>query len=197
MYQDNEPGISGQAGMDSKYTIAITHQRKTTGGLVLFRKDTYVFNEAGVFTLIMTESNETSHKPVPVYDPIDTLSRKHKFTGDYVQDKRNFITVRDGKDNSRLLFFVHFEKDEGSCKGELKGEAKFISANVARYRANGDPCTVDFTFGVTGVTMKEVEGCGNHRDIKCFFEGYYSKRKEPKTKPPHKPAPGNQKKKNP
>ncbi|MHA4807673.1 hypothetical protein ACX0G9_06190 [Flavitalea flava] len=193
IYLDNEAGISGQAGMDSKYTISITHQRKTTGGQVYFRKDTYVFNEAGVFTLIMTESNEASNKPVPVYNPIDTLPRKHKFTGDYMQDKRNFITVRDGKDNSRLLVFVHFEKDESSCKGELKGEAKLISANVARYRANGDPCTVDFSFGTTGVTMKELEGCGNHRDIKCFFEGYYGKRKELKTKPAHKPGPGKSK----
>jgi hypothetical protein len=30
--------------------------------------------------------------------------------------------------------------------------------------------------------MKEVEGCGNHRDIKCFFEGTYPRKKEkPKT----------------
>jgi hypothetical protein len=30
--------------------------------------------------------------------------------------------------------------------------------------------------------MKELGGCGNHRDIKCFFEGVYSKRKEIKAK---------------
>jgi hypothetical protein len=31
--------------------------------------------------------------------------------------------------------------------------------------------------------MKEIGGCGVHRDIKCFFEGYYSHRpdKKPKT----------------
>jgi hypothetical protein len=30
--------------------------------------------------------------------------------------------------------------------------------------------------------MKELEGCGNHRDIKCFFEGVYIKQKELKKK---------------
>jgi len=31
--------------------------------------------------------------------------------------------------------------------------------------------------------MKETGGCGVHRDIKCFFEGYFDRRpdKKPKT----------------
>jgi hypothetical protein len=110
------------------------------------------------------------------------LPHKHKFTGDYIQNKRNIISFRDGKDPSRILFFVHFEKDEGSCKGELKGEAKFISASTARFRSSGDPCTVDFAFGSSGVTMKELDGCGNHRDIKCFFEGYFERHSPAKAK---------------
>jgi hypothetical protein len=136
--------------------------------------------------LIRTESNEGSTKPAPVYDPIDTLPHKHKFAGDYSQDKRNFISIRDGRDPSRFIFFVHFEKDDGGCKGELKGEAKFVSPILARYKANGDPCTIEFTFSASGVVMKELDGCGSHRDIKCFFEGYYPKRKEARTKPAKK-----------
>jgi hypothetical protein len=31
--------------------------------------------------------------------------------------------------------------------------------------------------------MKELEGCGNHRDIKCFFEGSFARQKEIKKKP--------------
>jgi len=30
--------------------------------------------------------------------------------------------------------------------------------------------------------MKEEGGCGVHRDIKCFFEGYFARRPEKKTK---------------
>jgi len=186
LYSDNEPGISGNALMDAKYTLTLTHQRKASDGQALYKRDAYIYNEDGGFRLILTESNESKTKTPPIYNPIDTLSHKHKFTGDYAQDKRNIISVRDGKDPSRILFFVHFEKDEGACKGELKGEARFISETRARFRSSGDPCTVDFTFSSSGVSMKEVEGCGNHRDIKCFFEGYFERHKEPKPKPAKK-----------
>jgi hypothetical protein len=182
LYSDNESGVSGIASMDAKYTLTLTHQRRTSGGEIYFKKDAYIFNEDNGFMLILTESNEAKNRVSPIYNPIDTMPRKHKFTGDYLQDKRNFISVRDGRDPSRVLFFVHFEKDDGACKGELKGEAKFISPSTARFRGNGDPCTVDFTFGTSGVTMKELEGCGNHRDIKCFFEGYFERHIAAKTK---------------
>ncbi|HWK06023.1 MAG TPA: hypothetical protein VNS58_20425 [Puia sp.] len=188
IYSDNESGISAQVTMDAKYTLTLVHQRKGPDGQLFYKKDAYVYNEDAGFLLILTESNEAKTKTPPIYNPIDTFSRKHKFTGDYLQDKRNIIAVRDGKDPSRIFFFVHFEKDDGACKGELKGEAKFISASTARYRSNGDPCTVDFIFNSSGVTMKELEGCGNHRDIKCFFEGYYEKRTPPKSKPSKKKA---------
>jgi hypothetical protein len=185
---DNDPLTSDFAVMDTKYTLSIIHQRRTEDGQLLYKKDAFVYNDAGLFTLILTESNQGSPKGVSIINPIDTLSRKHKFTGDYLQDKRNFISVRDGKDPSRFVFFVHFEKDEGECKGELKGVAKFVTANMARYNGNnGDPCAIEFTFGDAGLSMKELEGCGNHRDIKCFFEGYFDKRKEQKPKLSPKP----------
>jgi hypothetical protein len=183
LYSDNEPGASGIAAMDAKYTLTLTHQRRASDGQVYFKKDAYIFNEDNGFMLILTESNEAKNRIPPIYNPIDTFPHKHKFTGDYMQDKRNIISIRDGKDASHILFFVHFEKDEGTCKGELKGEAKFISANTARFRSSGDPCTVDLTFNPSGVSMKELEGCGNHRDIKCFFEGYFERRTAPKSRP--------------
>jgi hypothetical protein len=186
LYSDNEPGYSGLATMDAKYTLTVSHQRRGPDGQVLYKKDAYVFNDAGTFTLIMTESNEAATKTPPIYNPIDTVSHKHKFTGDYAQDKRNIVAIRDGKDQSRILFFVHFEKDDGDCKGELKGVAKFISPTIARYTSNGDPCTIDFSFTSASVSMKEIQGCGKHRDIKCFFEGEYARRKETRVKPPKK-----------
>ncbi len=186
LISDNDPLTSDFASMDAKYTLSITRQRKAPDGQVYYKKNAFVYNDEGVFTLILTESNEGSPKGISLINPIDTLPHKHKFTGDYAQDKRNFISIRDGKDPSRILFFVHFEKEEGECRGELKGTARFVTANMARYTANGDPCTVEFTFSSTGVSMKELEGCGNHRDIKCFFEGYYGKRKESRPRPAKK-----------
>jgi hypothetical protein len=167
--------------MDAKYTLTILRQRKSEGQM-LYRKEAYVFNSAGLFTLILTESNEAKPPTSMVYNPIDTLPHKHKFSGDYVQDKRNFVSVRDARDNSRFMFFIHFEKEEGTCKGELKGEGKMVSSTTGHYRSNADPCLVEFSFTSSSVRIKELEGCGNHRDIKCNFEGAFAKKKEIKPK---------------
>ncbi len=169
--------------IDNKYTISVSRLRRDPEGRNLFIRTVYVYNEEGVFTLIMRESNEVKAKVAQIYNPIDTLGHKHKYAGDYIQDKRNFISFRDGKNNSVLRFFVHFEKDNGNCKGELKGDARFVSSTVARYFANGDPCSLEFSFNEKSVHLKELEGCGNHRDIKCYFDGVYNKHKEVNPKP--------------
>ncbi|HEX4852013.1 MAG TPA: hypothetical protein VFV08_14460, partial [Puia sp.] len=128
---DGDPSVNWNSSMDAKYTITTNRQRKTKDGLLIYKKWVYVFNDAGVFTLILTESNEAKPKSLQVYNPIDTLPRKHKYSGDYVTDKLNFISVRDGKNSSYMNFFVHFEKDDGECKGELKGEARFLNTYTA------------------------------------------------------------------
>ncbi|HEY4336764.1 MAG TPA: hypothetical protein VGM89_12725 [Puia sp.] len=184
LYSDNETGVMGQATMDAKYTLTIQHQRKAADGQVYYHRDAYIFNGDAGLMLILTESNESKTRVVPIYNPIDTLARKHKFSGDYAQDKRNIVAIRDGRDASRFQFFVHFEKDDGTCKGELKGEAKFIGPGVARYKAYSDPCAIEFTFIPEGLSLKELGGCGVHRDIKCFFEGYFERRKSV-AKPDH------------
>jgi hypothetical protein len=175
---EEESNLQWSASMDQKYTISVSRQRRDAEGRSLFKKSVYVFNEAGAFTLIMMESNEEKPKNAQIINPIDTVSRHHKFTGDYLQDKRNFISFRDARNPAALLFFVHFEKDDGACKGELKGEAKMVSPVAARFTANGDPCSILFTFAGNTVAMKELEGCGSHRDIKCYFNGTYEKQKE-------------------
>ncbi|WP_431215639.1 hypothetical protein ACQ86N_13785 [Puia sp. P3] len=172
--------------MDNKYTLTVSHQRKVNGEL-LYKRDAYIFSEESGFVLILTESNDSKPKIPPIFNPIDTLPRRHKFSGDYAQNKRNIVAIRDGRDATRILFFVHFEKDDATCNGELKGEAKFVSPGVARYKSYSDPCAIEFSFGVTGVTLKELGGCGVHRDIKCFFEGFFERRKG-ETRPPAKPA---------
>ncbi|HEV3411387.1 MAG TPA: hypothetical protein VG101_02870 [Puia sp.] len=188
LYSESSPGVWGAVGMDGKYTLSLTHYRKAADGEVYHTTDDYIYNEAGSFDLILTESNENKNRVLPLYNPIDTLPRKHRFSGDYAQDKRNIVSIRDSREAGRFHFFVHFEKDNGECKGELKGEAKFVSPGVARYRAYSDPCAVEFTFDGGGVSMKELGGCGVHRDIKCFFEGYFQRRRDTHPKPAAKRA---------
>lgn len=177
---DADPQTQQTAGMDSRYTITMNRQRRQTDGSSIYRKDAYVYNSAGVYTLIVTESNEDVAATSDVVNPLDTFSRKHKYSGDYLKDKRNMIAVRDGRNGQTMRFFVHFEKDKGACRGELRGEATYTQPNIAIFRESGDPCVLQFSFTANSVSMKELEGCGNYRDIKCFFEGSFPRKKEPK-----------------
>jgi len=179
---DGDPQTSQTAGMDARYTISVNKQRKKENGELGYKRDAYVYNNAGSFTLIMTESNESPVTAGEVINPVDTLPRKNKYSADYVKDRRNFISVRDGYKASVMRFFVHFERDKGTCKGELRGEASFVKPNVAIFRESGDPCVLEFTFSTSSVSMKELQGCGNYRDIRCFFEGSYPRKKEVKPK---------------
>jgi hypothetical protein len=77
---------------------------------------------------------------------------------------------------------VHFEREKDNCKGELKGVVHMADAKTARYKEAGNPCTLEFNFNANNVQMKEIEGCGSFRDIKCFFEGTFPKKKEVKSK---------------
>jgi len=165
--------------IDNKYAVSISQLHRDAEGKTYFVRAVYIYNPEGVFTLIMMESNQGKPRTTQVYNPIDTLSKKHKFTGDYIQDKRNFISFRDGKNNSVLRFFVHFEK-KNNCSGEMKGEANFTSATSAMYRSSGDPCTLQFSFTSSSVSMKEIQGCGSHRGLDCIFEGTYPKKKQVK-----------------
>ena len=167
--------------LDRKFQINTYRERKSKSGDVTFKRNVYIYNSASnEFTLILTEPNEDIMEDV--INPIDTLPQKNKYTGDYLTNKKNFISFRDGKNPSEILFFTHFEKNKGECVGELKGTARFVSSKMARYKEIGNPCTLEFTFTSSSVAMKEVEGCGSYRNIQCFFEGTYPKKKKKNTK---------------
>jgi hypothetical protein len=176
-------GTSAYGVLDPKFQITTYRETKKRADDVVYKRNVYFYDRnSDQFTLIMTEPNEDIIQDV--INPIDTLSAKHKYAGDYVLNKRNFISIRDGKNASEIQFFVHFEKMNGECNGELKGEARLISNTVAQYAPGGNPCVLEFTFSGSKVTMKEKGGCGTYRDIKCFFEGsYYKKKKPTKIKP--------------
>lgn len=162
--------------LDKKFQITTYRERKKSNGDITFKRNVYIYNSASnEFTLILTEPNDELIEDV--LNPIDTLSQRNRYTGDYPINKKNFISFRDGRNATEILFFVHFEKDKGECVGELKGTARFVSPKKAVYKEAGNPCSLEFTFTTSSVVMKEIEGCGSYRDIKCFFEGTYPKKR--------------------
>ncbi len=185
LVQLNGPAAAGEqqiANMDSRYTLTLLRQRSGDGQLI-YNKKVYVYNPEGLFTLILTESNDHRSKPPPLVNPIDTLKAAHKWAGDYTQDKRNIVSFRDGSKPGTLQVFVHFEKDNGQCRGEIKGLATVTGAHTLRFTESNGTCAIEFSFSGNTVRMKELEGCGSYRDIKCFFEGSYTRKKKSNTSP--------------
>ena len=173
--------------IDKAYSISRNVTQREKNDILIEGKDVYAFNTAvNDFTLIMTDVLDEKNQEL--INPIDTFSRRHKFSGDYVRDKRNLVSIRDGRNENELYMFVHFEKEEGEedCIGELKGTLFFTSSTTAVYRQGGDPCVMEFRFTPNSVTLKEEEGCGRHRGLKCSFDDTYRRKVTAKAKAPKK-----------
>ena len=162
-------------------TFLISKEKKGKDDQILFSRTGWIYNDVGIFMVVINDSNEDPKKSA-IINPIDTLSRKNKYSGDYSKDKKNYVSIRDGKNSITYQFFIHFERNEGSCTGELKGELKMKTTNTGIFSENGDPCIIDFIFEGNEISLKEQGSCGNHRGIKCFFNDQFIKKKESKQK---------------
>ncbi len=162
-------------------TFVIGREKDSKDNTLMYTRSGWVYNDAGLFMIVINDSNEDLKKAV-VINPLDTLPRKNKFSGDYIRDKKNFISIRDNNKPNSYLFFVHFEKNGGNCTGELKGELLVKDAHSAQYADKGDPCVIDFRFEGNEVTIKETGTCGNRRGMKCLFDDSFVKKREPRKK---------------
>ena len=172
-------GTSSEFSMDKRLTLTRTRSKRGADGQPVYRKDAYVYNTVGAFTLVLTESNEVVETD-EAYNPIDTLPRKHPLSGDYVINRHDFISIRDGGSDKRLLFFVHMSREGGECQGELRGQLDIVKPTLAQYNKADDHCVLEFAFSGNVLTLRELEPCGNHRSVRCAFGGNYQKRKMPK-----------------
>ena len=146
-----------------------------------YSKTGWAFMNKG-FLQVVKESNEKSEMTNILVNPIDTLATTYKYSGNYVEDERNFISLRDGRTRQNYIFFLHIEKNNGTCIGELKGEMKLTDSTHAVYLVGGDPCIINFTFGRNSIIIKEKGSCGNRRGMDCFFDDAYAKKKVIKKK---------------
>ena len=142
-------------------------------------KKGWAYTEQG-FRLIYYDANIKPAQKA-ILNPIDTLPTLNTFSGDYARDKKNFISLRDFGTPNKYQFFLHFEKKEGTCIGELKGLLNF-NKNQATYSEKGDPCTIQFTITGNVIKIKEDGNCGNHRNMTCYFNDSYDKKRKPKAK---------------
>lgn len=162
-------------------TFLLSREKMGVNNNLLFTREGWIYNDAGIFMLVTKDSNEDPAKTA-VINPIDTLPDLHKYSGNYFKDKKNYLSVRDGKDENQYLFFIHFEKNNGTCTAELKGSFKLTSVKTGQFTQNGDPCIIDFQFDGNSIRIKEQGSCGNHRGIKCFFDDIYIRKKHFKPK---------------
>lgn len=172
---DNDPKAYSSASIDKSFSI-VTRKETYQGseGMKVTERALMMGND-GKFIDILSNDPEQKQEMV---NPLDTMAAKGKFAGDYVSGEHNFISIRDGRDSSEILFFYHFEKGEG-CNKEIKDYAKINSKNTAVFRKDGDPCVFTFTFGAAQVILKEDQGCGNYRGMDCTLNGTFIKKKKP------------------
>jgi len=164
--------------IDKRFAIIKTTTRKNADGSISEGKNVYALDVASEkFSLVMIDPLEDKKELI---NPIDTLPSTSKYSADYSNNKMNLVSVRDGRSKGKIRFFIHFEKNNGNCTGELKGEAVFIKPTIAEYRQGGDPCILQLIFTSKHVTLKEMGGCGSRRGLECSFDGSFTKKKNPK-----------------
>ncbi|NSL88181.1 hypothetical protein [Chitinophaga solisilvae] len=163
--------------IDSKNVIKISTEKKLSGSNTALKEEFYAVGKDGNTQLIMTNSNGPTN-PGQIFNPIDTLPRKHKFSGDYTSGEMNIVSIRDGDDPKTFLFFITFSKDNGNCKGELSGKGHYIAGNRGEFKDKESSCGISFQFSSGRVSIREIGGCGAYRGIKCFFEGGFGRKKK-------------------
>jgi len=161
-------------------TFLVEENKMSDDNILVYEKNGWAFTENN-FRLIYFDSNKKPENK-SIVNPIDTLPTLNVHSGDYVRDKKNFLSLRDFPNQpNKYQFFLHFEKKEGTCVGELKGLLNFTK-NTATYNEKGDPCIIHFTLSGNIAKIKEEGNCGNHRDMTCYFNDEYDKKRRPKNK---------------
>ena len=110
------------ASIDKKLTIVVNREW-TLKNDIYYHRTIYAYNNVGVFTTVLTETNEERSAEAAVTNPFDTFPKRYKYSGDYVKGTKNYLFIRDGSNPNEYRFFVHFSSgdEEEPCSGELKG----------------------------------------------------------------------------
>jgi hypothetical protein len=160
-------------------SFLVEERKLGSDNALTYEKKGWAYTDNAVRLIYFDSNNKPESKTV--LNPIDTLGMKNPLSGDYTRDAKNFISLRDYNNTNKYQFFLHFEKKEGTCVGELKGLLTF-DKNQATYTEKGDPCIIHFTINGNVIKIKEDGNCGNHRNMTCYFNDAYDKKRKAKKK---------------
>ncbi len=183
---DEDPSTVQVSAIDKANAIIRSVSQKRPDNTVAEGREVLSYDApARQFRMVLV--NALDNGSAAILNPIDSFARTRPFTGDYVKDKKNFVSIRDGRTPNELRMFIHIESgedEETACSGELRGDLVLISPTAAVFRKSGDPCVMNFRFTANSVTVAEEQGCGAHRELTCSFNGSYPLKKTAKPKPP-------------
>ena len=160
-------------------SFLVEENKMGNDNVLTYEKKGWAYTDSA-FRLIYFDSNKKQENK-SILNPIDTLAINNTYSGDYGTDAKNFISLRDHGNPNKYQFFLHFEKREGACVGELKGILNF-NKNVATYNEKGDPCIIHFSIEGNSIRIKEDGNCGNHRGMTCYFNDNFDRKKKAKKK---------------
>lgn len=177
LVSDNDD-VLNTAAIDKKLSVVINREW-TTNNNFFYDRIIYAYNNVGVFTTVLTETNEERAAARGIVNPLDTFPARLKYSGDYSLDSKNVLFIRDGAGNNQYLFYIYFENESGGqvCKGEAKGRLNMVTEKEGTFTGSNDPCVLNFSFAGNQVKVKETGTCGNYRGIKCFFNHSFTKKK--------------------
>lgn len=179
---DADPSTSQTSTIDKNFTITKSTTQRDGVDVSGEGREVVAYDAANKnFSLIMLDV--LNENLAEIISPIDTFPKTNKLAGDYYINKKNLISIRDGRYPNQLLIYIHTENSEGDCKGELRGEFLMNGSTTAVYRQGGDPCVLTLTFKGNKVSMEEETGCGNYRGLDCPLTGTFTLKKAPSAKP--------------
>ena len=188
LYNKQEDGYHHYVHINREPTFQVVREKTGKDLESIYTKTGWIYPSEGKFMVIVNDSNEDTKQQI-IINPIDSFPALNPLSWDYGSDKKNFISVRDGSSPGKLLFFLHVEKNDATCIGEIKGTLQLTGPKKGIFRQSGDPCVIDFIFTDNGIECKETGSCGNYRGIKCLLDEHFPKRKKPARKnQPSKPA---------
>lgn len=175
-FDAEHPSSQQSYSLDKRHLLTLTQSTFSPSGHRYSKEFVYSISPGGSYQLILTNSSEPASLQ-EIFDPIDSLPLRHRYSGDYYQGNLGLVSIRDGKTARTFRFYIHMSQDQGNCTGDLEGEGIFSHPGLGLYKDDSGPCALEFRFTSRSVTLKETGGCGAYRGISCYFEGTYRKGK--------------------